>query len=369
MPTPRALKLRDLARQVGVHPSTASRALSGDPRARLSPATRARVLDLAAQTGYRPNRLARSLKKQRTHILGMLIPDVTNPLFASLFRAVEDAAGAAGYSVILCNTDDRDDRFDHHLRTLGEGHVDGLLIATSHREDAGVSAVEQRGMPYVLVNRRRTGSAAAADAWVVGDDRVGAHLAVEHLVALGHTRIAHLAGPPDVSTTADRLAGFQEAMASHGLIGGATSVAHGGLTEASGLRGMAQLLEGPPNRRPTAVFVANDFAALGAIAAARAAGLRVPADLSIVGFNDSALAQHCDPPLTSVRVPVTEMGHLSAQVLMRHLDRLPGAAEEAPVQAVLPVALVIRGSTAPPAADASPTRAGPASYPGRSTPA
>lgn len=366
MPTTRTLRLRDLARQVGVHPSTASRALSGDPAARLSAATRARVLDLAALTGYRPNRLARSLKKQRTHILGMLIPDITNPLFAALFRAVEDSAGAAGYSVILCNTDDRPDRFDHHLRTLGEGHVDGLLIATAHREDAGVRAVEERGMPFVLVNRRRTGSAALGDGWVVCDDRAGAHLAVQHLVALGHTRIAHLAGPDDVSTTADRLAGFQEAIAWLGPPG-VPRVAIGGLTEAAGLGGMARLLTGPRDVWPTAVFVANDFAAIGAIAAARAAGLQVPADLSIVGFNDSVLAQRCDPPLTTIRIPIAEMGRLAAQVLSRRLDRPLGAAEPLPVQAVLPVELVIRGSTAPPPAHPSPTRVGLASYAGRST--
>src|SRR5215207_5015440 len=208
------MKLNDLAREVGVHPSTVSRVLSGDPTARVASETRARILDLAAATGYRPNRLARSLKLQRTHILGMLIPDITNPFFSLMFRAVEDEAGAAGYNVILCNTDDSAARFEQHLHSLGEGHVDGLLIATAHRRDERIGALRARGMPYVLVNRRRDDD---DDCWVIADDRQGARLAVDHLVGLGHRRIAHIAGAPDVSTTALRRACFREALAAPGI--------------------------------------------------------------------------------------------------------------------------------------------------------
>lgn len=336
--------LRDLARQVGVHPSTVSRVLSGDPAARLSQATRARILHLAAATGYRPNRLARSLKIQRTHILGMLIPDITNPFFSGLLRAVEDAAGAAGYNVILCNTDDSGARFEQHLRVLVEGHLDGLLIATARRSDPPIDGLRARGMPYVLVNRRRDDP---DDSWVVSDDRHGVRLAVAHLASLGHRRIAHIAGVAGISTAAARQAAFREAMAEHGLpVDERLVVGDGGFTEAAGERGMARLLTVLAARRPTALFAANDLAALGAIAAARAAGLRVPEDLSVVGYNDIPLARQIEPRLTTVRVPLYEMGRLAAETLIRRLGGRPGP-DEKPEHVVLPVELVVRGSTAP----------------------
>lgn len=337
------MKLSDLARQVGVHASTVSRVLSGDPTTRVSEATRARIVGLAAETGYRPNRLARSLKLQRTHILGMLIPDITNPFFSLMFRAVEDVAGPAGYNVILCNTDDSPTRFDQHLRMLGEGHVDGLLIATAHRQDERIGTLRSRRMPYVLVNRRRDDPDECS---IVPDDRLGARRVVEHLAGLGHRRIGHLAGAADISTTAARLDAFREALADYGLPVDERLVAEGGLTEAAGERGMAQLLALPPAARPTAVFAANDLAALGAIVAARAAGLRVPEDLSVVGYNDIPLAARSQPGLTTVRVPLYEMGRLATLSL---IERLDGGAESdrAPTQVVLPVELVVRGSTIP----------------------
>lgn len=335
------MKLRDLAEQVGVHPSTVSRVLSGDPTARLSDATRARILELAAETGYRPNRLARSLKLQRTHILGMLVPDITNPFFAVLFRAVEDAAGAAGYNVILCNTDDSPARFDQHLRTLGEGHVDGLLLATAHRRDSRIDALRTRRMPYVLVNRHRDD---ADDCWVVPDDAAGTRLAVEHLVGLGHRRVAHIFGPPDVSTTAVRLEAFRATLATLDVGVDERLIVEGGLTEEAGERGMAALLELPTDRRPTALFAANDLAALGAINVARGAGLRVPDDLSVVGYNDIPLAAWLEPGLTTVRIPLYQMGERATQLLIGWLEG-GSQPDRRSAQEVMPVELIVRGST------------------------
>ncbi|HEY3110119.1 MAG TPA: LacI family DNA-binding transcriptional regulator, partial [Chloroflexota bacterium] len=250
------MRLRDLARQAGVHPSTVSRVLNGDPAVRVSEATRTNLLRLAATTGYRPNRLARSLKMQRTRIVAMLIPDVANPFFAVLLRAVEDAAAAAGYNVILCNTDDRAARLEQHLRMLTEGHVDGLLLATAHVQDEAIASLRRRSVPYVLVNRRRE---EPDDAFVVPDDRRGAELAVEHLVALGHRRIAHIAAAPDISTSAARRVGFGEALAALGRPAAPELVVEGALTEAAGERAMRRLLALPPERRPTAVFAVNDL--------------------------------------------------------------------------------------------------------------
>ncbi|HEV8635723.1 MAG TPA: LacI family DNA-binding transcriptional regulator [Chloroflexota bacterium] len=336
------MRLRDLATQAGVHPSTVSRVLNGDPSVRVSEETRAKLLRLAAATGYRPNRLARSLKMQRTRIVGMLVPDVTNPFFAVLLRAVEDAASEAGYNVILCNTDDSPARLETHLRVLSEGHVDGLLLATAHRRDPAVESLRRRRLPYVLVNRRRDDP---DDSSVVPDDRLGAQLAVEHLVALGHRRIAHIAAAPDISTSALRLEGFRVALAAHGRPAVPELVVEGALTEAGGERAMRRLLALPPGRCPTAVFAVNDLAALGAIAAAQDAGRRVPEDVSVVGYNDLPSLGRARPPLTSVRVPLYEMGRRAVHLLIGMLGRV-GAAE--PAHVVLPVELVVRASTAPP---------------------
>lgn len=342
--------LRELASALGVHASTVSRVLNGHRDARLSEATRARILALAAETGYRPNRLARSLKTQRTHLLGVLVPDIANPFFAVLLRAVEDAARGAGCNVILCNTDDEPARCEQHLRVLGEGHVDGLLIATAHRDDPHITRLRGTRLPYVLVNRRRDDP---NDSWVITDDRGGARQAVRHLAALGHTRIAHIHGPRDVSTTAARLAAYTETLAELGLPRQDEWAVDGGLSETGGERGMAALLALPAARRPTAVFAANDLAALGAMNVARAAGLRVPADLSVVGYNDLPLAARLTPALTTVRVPHYELGRQASEVLLRLLAGAPGAAER-PVQIVLPTNLVVRDSTsAPPARGAA----------------
>jgi LacI family transcriptional regulator len=347
---PRPVTLRQLAQRAGVNPSTVSRVLNRDPHIRISAATRARILAVAGATGYRPNRLARSLKLQRTCIIGMLIPDVTNPVFSALFRAVDDAASAADYHVILCNTDDTARRLEEHLEALGGGHVDGLLLATARRDDPVLDTLRARRLPYVLVHRRRDHP---ADCWVVPDDRQAAHLVVEHLRRLGHRRIAHLAGSAAVSRSAARLDGFQEAMAAAGLGEGVWIAAAGDVDETAGELGLARLLTLPPARRPTAVFAANDLAALGVLGAAQRLGLRVPADLSIVGSDDIPAGRYAGPGLTTVRLPVQEIGRLATERLLQQIrGDIPW--EAPPLQVTLPVELVVRGSTAAPVPPLSP---------------
>jgi LacI family transcriptional regulator len=342
---PQPVTLRELARRAGVNPSTVSRVLNRDPGVRISAATRARILDVAATTGYRPNRLARSLKLQRTYIVGMLIPDVTNPVFSALFRAVDDAATAARYHVILCNTDDTVRRLAEHLDTLSEGHVDGLLVATARRDDPVLDTLRARRLPYVLVHRRRDD---ASDSWIVPDDRQAAHLVVEHLRRLGHRRIAHVAGSAAVSRSMARRDGFQEALAAAGLGEGVCVAAAGDVAETAGELALAQLLTLPAERRPTAVFAANDLAALGVLSAAQRVGLRVPTDLSVVGSDDIPAARYAGPGLTTVHLPVQEMGRLATELLIRQL-RGDVPSDAPPTQVTLPVELVVRGSTAAPA--------------------
>jgi LacI family transcriptional regulator len=342
---PHPVTLRELAQRAGVNPSTVSRVLNRDPSVRIAAATRARILDAAAATGYRPNRLARSLKLQRTHIVGMLIPDVTNPVFSALFRAVDDAASAAGYHVILCNTDDTVRRLEQHLDMLSEGHVDGLLVATARRDDPVLDTLRARRLPYVLVHRRRDNP---SDSWVVPDDRQGAHLVIEHLRRLGHRRIAHIAGSAAVSRSVARRDGFQEALAAAGLGEGLWVAAAGDVDETAGELGLAQLLTLPSERRPTAVFAANDLAALGVLGAAQRIGLRVPADLSVVGSDDIPAGRYAGPGLTTIHLPVQEMGRRATELLIRRI-RGEAPPEAPPTQLTLPVELVVRGSTAAPA--------------------
>lgn len=338
----KAARLRDIAQRAGVHPSTVSRVLNEDAAARLSAATRERVLEVARELGYRPNRLARSLKLRRANLLGILVPDVTNPFFAHIFRAVEDVAREQGFGVVLGNTDDLPDRAVRHVETLGEGHIDGVLVATARRDDPAIARLERLGLPFVLVNRRRD---CASDWWVASDDERGARLVARHLAALGHTRIALLRGPDDVSTAAERLAGFRAGLAEAGLALDERLLAPGGFTEETGYAGMARLLRLPAPCRPTAVFALNDLGAIGALRAARDAGLAVPRELSIVGYNDIPLAALVAPPLTTVHVPLYEMGRRAAELLISRVRK------EVPerTQVVLPVQLVPRASTAPPA--------------------
>jgi DNA-binding LacI/PurR family transcriptional regulator len=340
----RAVTLRELAKQVGVSPSTVSRVLNQDPAVRISEKSRSRILALAAATGYRPNRLARSLKLQRTQIIGMLIPDVTNPLFSALFRAVDEFAGAAGYHVILCNVGDSAARFREHVESLSEGHIDGLIVATAHRSDPVFDILRSRPIPYVLVNRRREGT---EDAYVVPDDRSGARLAVEYLFGLGHRRIAHIAGSSEVSRTADRVNGYREAVASFGLESLIWQAPAGGLDETAGETGLCEILKASQGKSPTAIFAANDLVALGAMAAARRLRIDIPRDLAMIGCDDVPMSRYAQPALTTIRYPFRDVGRLATEHLIR-LIRGEAVARENPAQAVLPVELVIRESAVPP---------------------
>jgi LacI family transcriptional regulator len=336
--------LRTIAALAGVSPSTVSRVLNRDPNVRISEASRGRILEIASETGYRPNRLARSLKLQRTFVIGMLIPDITNPLFSALFSAVDEFASAAGYHVILCNTADSATRFQEHLDALSDGHVDGLLIATAHRTDVAVAHLHSRRLPYVLLNRRRDSD---EDISVVPNDKQGAQLAVEHLAKLGHRRIAHIAGSLEFSRTAERLEGYREAMRARNLPEIIWQTSSSELDERAGEIGLAELFKGPEHATPTAIFAANDLVALGTLTSARRMKVRTPDDLSIIGCDDIPLASHVQPALTTLRYPFRVVGRLATEQLLRLIAKEPSGSE---LQVVLPVELVIRASTATPPA-------------------
>jgi LacI family transcriptional regulator len=302
--SPGTVTLRSLADQLGVHPSTVSRVLNDDPSVRISEATRAQIVSLAAASGYRPNRLARALRMHRTNIVGMVIPDITNPLFASLFRAAEAAAAARSQHVILCDTDDNASTLERELTALSDGHVDGLLIAASQVDEPGLDLLRGRNVPFVQVLRYR---AVAGDTWVAPDDAEGARLAIAHLAALGHRRVALVGGSGRISRGANRRRGFVEAVTAAGGTYQAWFPPSGGLDELAGEAFLAHFLAEPDALRPTAVLAANDLTAIGIIAAARRAGLRIPRDLSVIGSDDIGTSRYLDPPLTSIRLPMREL--------------------------------------------------------------
>jgi len=332
-----AVTLETIARQVGVDVSLVSRVLRGDPRARISDEKRGLILSIAESSNYLPNRIARSLRSRRTNILAMLTPDITNPFHSFLFRAVERTASAAGYDVILCDTDDNPDRFKRVVTTLAEGHVDGLLIATAQRDDPALDWLRERGMPYVLLNRRRHGS---ADPWIGPDDFNTGWLGGHHLAQLGHRRIAFLAGRRVISNMGLREAGYRAALKEAGCPVPEDLVFRDLTDRGSGYACVEAMLARPQAERPTAIFSVHSVPLEGAMAAIQRAGLKVPADLSLVGYSASP-----SPELTSVCLPTDDMARLATERLIESLSGAAHKRDETVMNVTLPVRLVDRGST------------------------
>ena len=335
--------IRDVARLAEVHPGTVSRALNEQTRALVNEETAARVLRAADELGYRPNPIARGLKTNRSFTIGVLIPDLTNPLFPPIVRGIEDRLAQAGYTPLIVNTDNDPERERRHLEAMLARQVDGLIAATARLDAEPLAQAAAGGTPLVLVNRSFEDGSVAA---VTVDDRRGSALAVEHVAGLGHRLIGHVAGPQNVSTGHQRYQGFLGAMAAAGLEARPEHVSFSAsFTEAEGARACAEILAHEP--RVTAIVAANDRLAMGCYDALADEGLQCPGDVSVVGFNDMPFIERFNPPLTSVRVPQREIGTAAAEILLAQLteDEPPPAAE-----LLLEPTLVVRGSTAPPTA-------------------
>jgi len=333
---PVPVTLKELAARARVHPSTISRVANQDPKLRIAPPTRQRIEALLRETEYQPNGVARGLKLRQTLVLAVVIPDITNPFFAALFRGVEDAASPRGYNVLLCNTDGSPARQRSHLQSLQARRVDGVIMANSFLKDPTVRWPRHQGVPYVLVNRF---SDESHDAFVGSDDLVGGRLATEHLVELGHRRIGHLAGKPTVSTGVMRRRGYLVALADRGIAADPRLVVESGYTEEGGARAAERLLALPD--RPTGIFAVTDMTAVGAFGAARRMGLRIPEDVAIVGYNDIPLAGRLVPGLTTVHVPIHEFGSAAARLLLEQIE----SGQATPRRVVYTPQLVVRGST------------------------
>ena len=335
--TDRTVTLRDVAARAGVHPATASRALNPETRLLVREETARRVLDAAESLGYHPNPVARSLRTRRSHTVGVLIPDLTNPLFPPIVRALEDRLAAAGYVALIGNTDGDGERERLVFQQMRARHVDGMVLATAHLSDPLLAEAGRAGLPVVLMNRMAADHSLPS---VSVDNERGMRMAVAHLAAEGHKKIAHIAGPQEVSTGLSRYQGFVSAMEAHGLSPDLIITAKAFSIE-EGLRCTRALLE----RRTgcTAVAAGNDMLAVGCFAALEEAGLNCPADVSVVGFNDMPFIDRLRPPLTTIRFPHYQLGTEAAQLL---LERIGG--QGGPVRVIyLAPELVVRGSTAP----------------------
>ena len=332
--------LRDVARVSGVHPGTASRALNEETRALVNEDTARRVLEAAEQLGYRPNPIARGLKTNRSYTIGVLIPDLTNPLFPPILRGIEDRLEESGYTPLMANTDNDPERERIDWHAMRARQVDGIVAATARRDHELLDELLESGIPVVLVNRRAPDSGVPS---ATADDRQGIRLAVGHLAELGHERIAHIAGPLELSTGLDRHEGFHEAMRELGLEPDPELVVvTGAFTEAEGAKACAELLD--RDAGPTAIAAANDLLALGCYDVFAERGIACPEEISVVGFNDMPFAGRFQPPLTTIRIPHYEIGMAAAELMLENL--LNGGAPPRDIR--LEPSLVVRGSTMSP---------------------
>lgn len=330
--------IRDVASELGMSVATVSRALS-QPEL-LRPETRERVLSVVAKLGYRPNVLARSLRRGQTHAIVLVVPKLS-PFFLEIYAGAEETAQTAGLAVLLGNSDGKPEREEAYFDQVVSGRADGIILLTGVVPPAYAGG--KRALPpMVSVLERVQG----AEAPVVRIDHRSASAEVtKHLIDLGHRRIAHIAGTPNAASSAHRISGYKDALAAAGIPFDAELVIEGDFSMQSGADAMERLLqlEDPP----TGVFAGNDEMAFGAVKTARSHGLSVPEDLSMVGFDDQTTAAFYNPPLTTIHTPCRELGRRSTQELVEQI-----AGREVTEEVVLPTELVVRDSTARPRAGA-----------------
>jgi LacI family transcriptional regulator len=308
--------IKDVASRAGVSTATVSRVLNNHPATR--PATRARVLEAAKALEYHPNGVARSLRTNETRTLGLIVSDVLNPFFTELARAVEDQARALGYCVVIGNADERPDLLDHHVRTLVERRIDGLLVCPAEGEAPLLMETARTGRtPMVFVDRWIPG----LDVPVLRTDGTGAvRDLVDHLHRLGHRRLAIIGGPA-TTTGAERIEAFRNALARHGLPLPEVYVGHGDFQVGSGRRITEAFLD--LEQPPEAVFATDNLMALGAMDVIRERGLRVPQDIALAAFDDIPWFLHTAPPLTAIAQPTKELGRAAVRALVDQIEGRP----------------------------------------------
>lgn len=308
--------IKEVAKVAGVSYTTVSHVLNQTRP--VSDSARERVIAAVAALGYVPSALARSLKSKTTGTIGLIIPNNTNPYFSEVARGIEDSCYAAGYSVILCNSDDDPAKQRDYLNMLLTKRCDGLIVATLGRADGEI--LRKMKIPAVLLDRARKELADDLAIDLIAVDNVaGGALAAQHLLALGRTRIACIGGPAEIAISRERIAGLRQTLIeAHADLPDALCV-YGDFTSAGGYAAACTLLDLAPALRPDAIFCCNDLMAIGALRAAAERGIAVPQALAIVGFDDIDLAQFVHPTLTSVAQNTRKLGQLTAQCLLARI--------------------------------------------------
>jgi len=327
----RPATLRTIAQRAGVDVSTVSRVLNGSPEDAARAASRETaeaIREWAARLEYRPNPHATSLRTQRSNLVGVLVPRLSDVVLATIYEGIEDAAAAHGLATFVMNSHDRPEEQRARTELALSRRVDGLILGDAHSDGRFAGELAARRVPFVLVSRH-----AGDHPSVTCDDHRGGRLVAEHFLELGHRRVAVIAGEPFASTGIDRTAGFAERYREAGL---PVETVHSGFDTAGGHEAAQRLLTDDP---PSAIFAVNDFAAIGALGAVRDAGLRPGVDVAVAGFNDTPLAAELPVPLTSVRSPMHEMGRRALEVLVSVLNGGSPASEK------LEPELIVRAST------------------------
>lgn len=307
------ISLTDVAEAAGVSIATASRALTNSNHP-MADKTRQRVLKTAEELGYRPNLIARGLRTERTYTIGLIVENILSPFIPPITRGIHDYLRQYGYFSIIINSDWDPAAEEEAIQDLARRQIDGIIFVESYtRSSDEIAKLIHR--PHMFVHRLFNSLNVNS---VVPDDRYGARLAVRHLAGLGHRRIAFIGGPAEWDASINRLAGYQEELAAWDLPFDPTQVDRGDWEIQSGHSAAQRLLTLQP--APTAIFAANDLMALGAIYAIQEAGLRVPEDIAVVGYDDRDLAGFARPAITTIRMPCEEMGRTSAESLLRLID-------------------------------------------------
>jgi LacI family transcriptional regulator len=333
-----SLTLEQIAELAGVSRSTVSRVVNDQPSVRTE--VRERVWQVIEETGYQPHAAARSLVTRRTRIVAVIIPEAitvlfTTPFFAFVLSGITDTCNGHQYHLMLSLFSPAAGQEEMYRRVVRSGHVDGLIVASTRTDDPLISRLLRDEVPFVMVGRHPNEQVSYVDA----DNVNGARMAVEHLIRLGHRRIATISGPLNMYGAQDRLAGYRQALEAHRMPVEDTLIFEGDYTEGSGSAGARRLL----SASPTAIFAASDSMAIGALKAIRAAGLRTPQDVALIGFDDAPMSTAVEPALTTIRQPMERMGSMAAEVL---LDMLENPLDErAPAhRIILPTKLVVRDS-------------------------
>ena len=330
------MNIREVAKRAGVSTATVSRVVNGTVP--VSPHTERRVRSAIKALGYYPNSHARTLGSGKSHMYGLIISDITNPFFPDIAKGFERIAVEHGQELLIANTDYQPQRMQVCVRRMLERKVDGVAIMTSEMDPQLIQLLNKRGIPIVFLD---TGKVGRMTSNIFIDYDIGIEHAIAHLASLGHERIAFISGPPTLASAQTRKEAFLRSLKNRGIKARPDYIKTGNHHIDGGQSAMAQLLR--MSALPTAVVTSNDLTAIGVVGAIHAAGLRVPEDISVVGFDDIELSQYLLPPLTTVRVPRTE-------IASRAFTALYAASHKGADQGIayqIPTELVIRQSTGP----------------------